>query len=297
MSEFREIIDGVFADLQESGALRVWSVIITVFGDAVVPRGGVVGLVSLLPLLERIGIEQNAVRTAMSRLANDGWVVRERIGRQSFYSLAKDGQATFESAARRIYALQPSPWTGFFEIVLLRGQDHRNRPVTQRRMGEAGFGRIMPDVYLRPKVEFQPPVPVEDAAIVVETRTITPLTISDLVGQCWPVDDLATGYSRLVARFSSVLDALERTPEPVPMDALATRIVLAHEWRKVILKDVDLPISDKPHGQSELAARAIVGELYGKLLEPSEKCLEQFFAAPGRTLPAPRSEFGRRFKV
>ena len=46
--------------------LRVWSVIITFFGGAIVPRGGSVSARTVRELLQRMGIEAGAVRTAFS---------------------------------------------------------------------------------------------------------------------------------------------------------------------------------------------------------------------------------------
>ena len=91
---------------------RTWSVVVTVLGDAVVPRGGSVWLATLLALFDAMGIDAGAVRTAMSRLVADGWTERRRVGRNSAYSLAERGRATFAAATARIYAAEPPPWDG-----------------------------------------------------------------------------------------------------------------------------------------------------------------------------------------
>src|SRR5712664_1058531 len=67
---------------------RTGSIVITVFGDAIVPRGGSVWLGTLLEFFEGLAIDSGVVRTAMSRLAADGWLTREKVGRNSFYRLA-----------------------------------------------------------------------------------------------------------------------------------------------------------------------------------------------------------------
>ena len=51
---------------------RTGSIVITLFGDAIVPRGGSVWLETLLEFFKTIDIDSGVVRTAMSRLANDG---------------------------------------------------------------------------------------------------------------------------------------------------------------------------------------------------------------------------------
>jgi len=68
-----------------------------VFGDAIVPRGGSVWLGTLLEFFGAIDIDSGVVRTAMSRLAADGWLEREKVGRNSFYRLMKQGRQTFDA--------------------------------------------------------------------------------------------------------------------------------------------------------------------------------------------------------
>ena len=72
---------------------RTGSIVITVFGDAIVPRGGSVWLGTLLEFFEALDIDGGVVRTAMSRLAADGWLEREKVGRNSFYRLVQRGPA------------------------------------------------------------------------------------------------------------------------------------------------------------------------------------------------------------
>jgi len=63
---------------------RTGSIVITVFGDAIVPRGGSVWLGTLLEFFKGLDIDSGVVRTAMSRLAADGWLERSKVGRNSF---------------------------------------------------------------------------------------------------------------------------------------------------------------------------------------------------------------------
>src|SRR5258708_13830218 len=82
---------------------RTGSIAITVFGDAIVPRGGSVWLGTLLAFFETIDIESGVVRTAMSRLPNHGWLERQKSGPNSFYSLMKQGRQTFHSPPQTHY--------------------------------------------------------------------------------------------------------------------------------------------------------------------------------------------------
>src|SRR6266567_2432749 len=69
--------------------VRAWSLIVTLYGDAVVPRGGSLWLGSLVDIMALLRIDAGHVRTAMSRLTSDGWLERERVGRNSYYRLSR----------------------------------------------------------------------------------------------------------------------------------------------------------------------------------------------------------------
>src|SRR5260221_11818086 len=88
---------------------RTGSIVITMFGDAIVPRGGSVWLGTLLEFFKTLDIDSGVVRTAMSRLASGGWLERHKVGRNSFYPLGKKGRQTFDSATRANHEPPPVP--------------------------------------------------------------------------------------------------------------------------------------------------------------------------------------------
>ncbi len=54
--------------------LRGGSLLITLFGDAIAPRGGAVTLGSLIRLAQPFGLTERLVRTSVARLAREaGW--------------------------------------------------------------------------------------------------------------------------------------------------------------------------------------------------------------------------------
>src|ERR1700730_10864216 len=63
--------------------LRGGSLLVTIFGDAIAPRGGAVTLASLIDLAAPFGLNERLVRTSMARLAADGWLQNRRRGRLS----------------------------------------------------------------------------------------------------------------------------------------------------------------------------------------------------------------------
>src|SRR4051812_31526021 len=135
---------------------RTGSIVITLFGDAIVPRGGSVWLGSLLEFFKTLDIDSGVVRTAMSRLAGDGWLEREKIGRNSFYRLATKGRQTFDAAVTHVYNPQIADWTGRFELLLIT--DSTERDNARQALKNAGFGSPLPGVWIAPSGV---PVPTE----------------------------------------------------------------------------------------------------------------------------------------
>src|SRR5262245_9213661 len=58
--------------------VRSGSLLITVLGDSIAPRGGIVTLGSLIRLAEPFGLPDRLVRTSVGRLASEGWLAWNR---------------------------------------------------------------------------------------------------------------------------------------------------------------------------------------------------------------------------
>src|SRR5205807_1112377 len=110
--------------------LRAGSLLVTIFGDAIAPRGAAVTLGSLIRLAAPFGLTERLVRTSVARLARDGWLAARRSGRRSEYRLTRGGPERFAEATRRIYGQSPGAWDGRWTLlVMLPGSaSRRGRP-------------------------------------------------------------------------------------------------------------------------------------------------------------------------
>jgi len=238
---------------------RTWSLIITLYGDAIVPRGGSVWLGTLLAFFHGLEIGDGVVRTAMSRLAADGWLERNRVGRNSFYRLRAKGRAPFQEAAQRIYTAQPEPWRGFFELLL-------PETIDRSQMEAAGCGAIAPGVWITPR-----PVVADGLRLRAEGDADT---LRALAGRAWPLAKLGDAYGAFVATFAALLDFLRDGGALSELDALIARVLLIHEYRRIVLRDPLLPAVVLPPDWPGNAARALCAEVYRALLAPSESWLD-----------------------
>src|ERR1700719_1995433 len=99
--------------------LRAGSLLITVFGDSIAPRGGAVTLGSLIRLAAPFGLTERLVRTSAARLAREGWLRARRSRPRGEDSLTRGGAERFAEGARRIYGKTPRVWGGTWTLVLL----------------------------------------------------------------------------------------------------------------------------------------------------------------------------------
>ncbi len=269
---------------------RTWSIIITVYGDAIAPRGGSVWLGTLLAFFKALDITEGVVRTAMSRLASDGWLERNRVGRNSYYRLAEKGRATFAEATRQIYAGRSPPWRGYFDLVLLPAGAERD--AARDALSQAGFGSPAAGVCVAPGGHELPSA--ARGALKLEIRGEA-AALRRLAAQSWPLEATATAYLKFVEIFEPLRKALDAPADLSDLEALAARILLIHEYRRIVLRDPLLPADILPEDWPGSRARSLCASLYRDLAIPSERWLDAHAVDEAGALPA-APDVLRRFR-
>ena len=259
--------DDLIARLGQLGDLRVWSVIITIFGDAVMPRGGVVPASALSALTDRLGIRPEALRVALYRLAKDGWITRRKSGRNSFYGLSETGAAEFLSASRRIYARAPQlhgPW----RLAALPHLTEPARAAQDKLMRAAGFLPLSPVLFLAPVQAGKPPA----GAAVVEGDFLAP---PDWARKALGPQPLQQDYARLEAALADTRKSITRGTPIQSLEAAALRVLVIHQWRRLLLRHADLPPEVLPKAWRGEACRAAVLALHETLSPEADLWLDQ----------------------
>lgn len=230
--------------------LNAAAFIVTVYGDVVVPRGGVLWTGTLIDLCARVGINESLVRTAVSRLVAASRLEGERIGRRSYYRLRSSAVAEFMQAAELLYGPDRPPrgWQ------IIHDPDLRPEDAQRQRMGHMGG-----PVFIRP--DRGQPLPA--GALVFHAETVT----SDRpLAQFWDLSALQDGYRRFMALFGGV------DPTRLGDDgALVTRLLLVHGYRMVLLRDPRLPQEHLPAGWNGAEARDLFRRLYLALTPAAQR--------------------------
>ena len=257
--------------------LRANSVLITFYGDMMAQRGQAAWLGSLIQLGQMFGLSPRLVRTSAFRLTADDWLICTRLGRRSFYALSKAGLQRVQHAARRIYDFKLPTWDGYWTLAILAaGLPASARLHLKRELRWEGFGELSPNVFAHPHAnhpslqEIIRAAGADEQLVVLRAESIAGYSIKPLrtvMHTTFKLDQVEAAFGQFVARFEPML---QQAASLSPADAFFVRTLLIHEYRKVLLRDPNLPQALLPAGWSGLHARQLCEALYSQLFSSSE---------------------------
>lgn len=286
--------------------LRAPSLIITVWGDAIAPHGGAVMLPGFFRLLAPLGLNERRIRTSIFRLAREGWLKGTPVGRRSLYRLTRDGARRFEQAYRRIYAAPEEAWDESWELVLLGGLAAGERRALRDELGWEGFGTVGPGVLMHP-ARPRAALPRIVAALGVADRVVTVRAHDDAklggaplaatASRAWDLDAVAADYRGFLRRFGAVIDRFRDTAGGAhdPEQCFLVRTLLIHAFRRVLLRDPQLPAALLPLDWPGAAAYALCRDFYRLTHRAAERHLMALLEGPRGRLPPANAAFYRRF--
>lgn len=203
---------------------RVWSLLITVFGELAQEDGAKISGALLRHLSDLIGFKPEAVRVALHRLRKDGWIESQRQGRTSDYVLTDWGRRQSAEASPRIYAKGPLAKTAWL-VALEPGTDMSEEAI--------GGAWLTSNLFLSARPVDDPKAfvaPVEDASRLphwMRQKLCDPL-----------IADLARSLAAALAEVAAQGDALDRLS---PCERAVLRVLIVHDWRRIVLKTPILP--------------------------------------------------------
>ncbi len=284
--------------------MRAGSLIITVFGDAVLPRGGTVWVGSLIRVLSDFGVSERLVRTSVFRLTKDHWLDVNPVGRRSYYRLTSDGVRRFEQATQRIYGEPRQSWSGDWCLVLLADLDAEQKETVRKELGWLGFGAISTNVLAHPSPAMSAlartlkQIGIERDLVVMQGRTLgkdQDDAMRGLVHKSWNLDQIDDRYEEFITQFRPVFSAVEKGGKCDGSVAFQIRTLMIQEYRRILLRDPLLPAEMLPAGWHGTPAYQLCRNLYRLIFSPAEEFLTNEFETADGPLPPPAPEFYTRF--
>jgi phenylacetic acid degradation operon negative regulatory protein len=298
------IAKSLLDEFRSRPTMRAGSLIVTVFGDAVAPRGGSVWIGSLIRALSDFGISDRLVRTSIFRLARDHWLDVEQVGRRSYYHLTAEGTRRFEQATQRIYGEPRQNWSGDWCLVLLADLDAGQKETVRKELGWLGFGAISTNVLAHPSpdladVERTLAVCHPDSDLVImQGRTLGKKhddALRALVHKSWNLAEIDRGYADFIARFRPVFRAAGKAQGCDDKTAFHVRTLLIQEYRQILLRDPLLPAAMLPADWHGTAAYQLCRNLYRTVFAAADQFMSREFETAEGPLPPPAPAFYRRF--
>lgn len=279
------------------------SYIVTFFGDVLSQHGDWLWLGSLIEALKPLGFSERLIRTSVFRLVQDDWLQTNKEGRCSYYAFTDSARLHYEKAARRIYAGKAASWHGNWLIVLPSFVPEEQLVNFRRQLHWLGFSTLSSGVFAHPSIDKQSleetldEMNLTNAVIVFTSKTLDDSSanvLKKLVRQRWHLDDLEQEYQHFLGCYQPILDNLVAM-DLTEQQSFLMRTLLIHEYRRMLLKDHELPLDMLPESWSGFSAHELVDKLYAALAQSSLRYISQELKNSSGLLPKEQNTYWQRF--
>jgi len=221
-------------------SMHARSALFDVYGDHLRTRGSQAPVAGLVQLLEPVGIQPPAVRTAISRLVAQQWLEPVQLDAGRGYRATSRAIRWLDEAGARIYRRVDQTWDGHWEIRLVDPPvDRAARNRLRADLTFIGYGELAPQVWVSPYERAELDEVLERAGAT--SRRVRADTIDPAPVDAWDLDALAAAYHDFVDNADALLDHASRHDGDPDRAAFAARFHLVHEWRKFLFTDPGLP--------------------------------------------------------
>lgn len=267
--------------LLDAFQIKAAAFIVTLYGDIVEPRGGVLWVGSIIESCAAVGISENLVRTAVSRLMAAGQLESERAGRRSYYRLTSSARTEFAYAAKVLY---DQPAAAQWRLVYLDGAEADTSMRALKRLGYASINARMAigsdDVPLPPHV-------LVWQADVLQGHS----AMRQFVAAHWDLPTYAQAYQGFISSFEPVTALLDEIDAAT---ALTLRLLMVHEYRHIALRAPHFPAEALPEFWAGHEARKLFTHLYLALSKMADTQIGTRFINAQGALPVQSEQLGQR---
>jgi phenylacetic acid degradation operon negative regulatory protein len=271
------------------GAPAARSLLLTILGEYLLPRGGTVWQETLVRALVSVGYSEPAARQALARSVRDGWLTSERNGRRTRVTLGERSAGLLRTGAERIYRFgDPWEWDGRWLVLVLRVPEQRRevRHQLRTRLAWAGLGSLGGGVWLTPHVEREAELSaaIQEEPAAEATSFIARLgalgSPASVAAAAWDLDDVRDHYRAFIEDFGEV------EPDGTE-ECFRLQTLLVHAWRKFPFLDPDLPANLLPDDWPRTRAHELFVERHGRWQGPARDHFDELEAGrPSRTAQA-----------
>ena len=251
--------------------------IVTVYGLYARSDGGWLSVAALIRLLAELGVDEPAVRSAISRLKRRGILQAQRQEGSAGYRLSAEALAILREGDARIFRQRRADLADGWLLAVFsvpEAERHR-RHVLRSELTRLGFGMVAPGVWIVPA---HPQDATADTLRRLGLDAYADLFHADhlafgdpaaKVRRWWDLDELERRYEAFIRAYEPVLARLRRGGPLGREEAFAQYVRVLTDWRQLPYLDPGLPAELLPEGWVGIRAAEEFFALRSMLEEPA----------------------------
>jgi phenylacetic acid degradation operon negative regulatory protein len=253
--------------------------IVTVYGLYARSGGGWLSVAALIRLLAELGVDEPAVRSAISRLKRRGILEARRQGGSAGYQLSAGARAILREGDARIFgrrqAAQADGW--LLAVFSVPEAERRRRHVLRSELTRLGFGMVAPGVWIVPAhpddatVETLRRLGLDAYADLFHAEHLAFGDPADKIRRWWDLDELERRYFAFSEAYEPILRRWqgESRWQGERAGAFADYVRAVTDWRQLPYLDPGLPAELLPADWAGLRAAEDFIALRALLEEPA----------------------------
>lgn len=270
-----------------AGAFPPRALLLSVLGAYMRSLGGWMPVGGLIRLMGELGVEEQAVRSAISRFKRRGLLVAQRRERWAGYQLSDAGMRLIEQGDARIYGRpQAAELDDGWALVVFSVPDSKraDRHVLRSQLSWLGYGNLSPAVWLAPwHVEAETRQTLAQLGLAAYVKVFRAHygafgTPRELVEQCWNLEELRARYAEFEQAASPLAQRWPHGSAPDGVEALVDHVALLTMWRPLPFLDAGLPVEALPEDWAGPRAWETFHRLIELLRAPAVTCARAIMA-------------------
>ncbi|MEU6141605.1 PaaX family transcriptional regulator C-terminal domain-containing protein [Streptomyces sp. NPDC047081] len=253
---------------------RPQSLMLAFFGNHVLEQGDLcVYSGSIIEVLGRVGVGEQAVRSTLTRMVNRGLLQRKREGRRMYFGLTPQATAVLHDGRNRVWrqGAVNDDWDGSWTLLGFSLPDSwkRQRHDLRSQLTWSGFGALYSGLWIAPGH-------VDVTSIVAELGLAAHVKIFHaqadqatdielMISDTWDLESIAARYVTFDKRWTAHLGADSGE------DPIGTRLLLVSEWLGTIRTDPRLPARHLPPAWPARAAQETFRKVADQTAEPAAR--------------------------